>query len=176
MRPLLNALRRFATTPQPATGENLVLTLSCPHKYYYKSAQVDQVNISAASGNMGILARHIPTIQQLRPGIIEVLVRGTAEERIFTSGGFAIMNPDSTLDITMTEAYPLDAFDSAAISKNIADAKQTLSSASASEHDRIQAEVYLEVFQALETALATTQPVTRESSGQSDEKNRRRYL
>jgi F-type H+-transporting ATPase subunit delta len=34
---------------------------------------VNMVNIASTSGDMGILADHVPTIQQLRPGILEVI-------------------------------------------------------------------------------------------------------
>ena len=39
----------------------------------YKSADVVQVNIPAESGEMGILANHVPSIEQLKPGLIEVI-------------------------------------------------------------------------------------------------------
>ena len=32
-----------------------------------------QVNIAAATGDMGILANHVPSIEPLRPGVLEVL-------------------------------------------------------------------------------------------------------
>lgn len=144
-------MRRYAI--QPATGEHLVLTMACPHQYYYKSAQVDQVNIPASSGDMGILSRHIPTIQQLRPGIIQVMINGSNDKKLFTSGGFAVMNPDSTLDITMVEAQPLDSFDKEALNRNIAESQRMLTSTSSSEDEKIQAEIFLEVYQALNSAL-----------------------
>ena len=37
------------------------------------SEDVIQVNISAASGDMCILANHVPSIEPLHPGILEVL-------------------------------------------------------------------------------------------------------
>jgi F-type H+-transporting ATPase subunit delta len=32
-----------------------------------------QVNLPAATGEMGILANHVPTVEALRPGIVEVI-------------------------------------------------------------------------------------------------------
>jgi F-type H+-transporting ATPase subunit delta len=32
-----------------------------------------QVNICAATGDMGILANHVPSIEPLRPGVVEVV-------------------------------------------------------------------------------------------------------
>ena len=38
-----------------------------------KDEGVDQVNLSTTSGSIGILHKHVPTIQQLKPGVIEVI-------------------------------------------------------------------------------------------------------
>ena len=35
--------------------------------------EVTQVNLSAATGDMGILANHVPTIESLRAGVVEVI-------------------------------------------------------------------------------------------------------
>lgn len=34
--------------------------------------QVDQVSIPSTSGDFGVLAGHVPTIAQLRPGVLSV--------------------------------------------------------------------------------------------------------
>lgn len=39
----------------------------------FSSQEVTQVNIAAASGDMGILANHVPAIEPLKPGVIEVI-------------------------------------------------------------------------------------------------------
>lgn len=38
-----------------------------------------QVNLTAASGEMGILANHVPSIEQLKPGVLEVIENGQNE-------------------------------------------------------------------------------------------------
>jgi F-type H+-transporting ATPase subunit delta len=40
------------------------------------------VNLAAATGDMGILANHVPSIEPLRAGIIEV-VEGSATKKFF---------------------------------------------------------------------------------------------
>ena len=35
-----------------------------------------QVNIPAYTGDMGVLANHVPTIEALRPGVVEVIEEG----------------------------------------------------------------------------------------------------
>lgn len=42
-----------------------------------------QVNIPAESGDMGILANHVPSIEQLRPGLMEIIEEGTAGSKQF---------------------------------------------------------------------------------------------
>jgi len=59
---------------------------------------------------MGILGSHVPTIAMLKPGVVEVIT-GKESKKFFASGGFAVMNADSTLNINVVEAFPLDYFD-----------------------------------------------------------------
>jgi hypothetical protein len=49
----------------------------------YKSADVVQVNIPAESGEMGILANHVPSIEQLKPGLIEVIEESGGSKQFF---------------------------------------------------------------------------------------------
>jgi F-type H+-transporting ATPase subunit delta len=46
------------------------------------SQDVVQVNIPAESGDMGILANHVPSIEALRPGVVEVIEQ-TGSHKIF---------------------------------------------------------------------------------------------
>jgi F-type H+-transporting ATPase subunit delta len=42
-----------------------------------------QVNLSAATGDMGILANHVPSIEPLRPGLVEVIESAGASKKWF---------------------------------------------------------------------------------------------
>lgn len=53
------------------------------------------VLVPAASGVMGILPRHAPTVAQLRPGVVEVHANG-AKEKYFVSSGFAFVHKERT--------------------------------------------------------------------------------
>jgi len=53
------------------------------HQAIYKSTDVVQVNIPAESGDMGILANHVPSIEQLRPGLIEVFEESGGSKQFF---------------------------------------------------------------------------------------------
>jgi len=74
------------------------------------NVEVDQVNISSTAGDMGILSHHVPSIAQLKPGVVEVIT-GKEQKKFFASGGFAIMNQDSTLNINVVEAFPVEQLD-----------------------------------------------------------------
>lgn len=49
----------------------------------FTSADVVQVNLAAASGDMGILANHAPTIEPLRPGVVEVIEGSNQSKKWF---------------------------------------------------------------------------------------------
>lgn len=47
------------------------------------SASSVQVNIAAESGEMGILAQHVPTIEQLKPGLVEIIEESGGNKQFF---------------------------------------------------------------------------------------------
>lgn len=69
-----------------------------------------QVNIPSTSGDMGVLANHVPSIEQLKAGLLEVFTEGGSKEDYFVAGGFAIVQPGSKLSINAVEAYKLEDF------------------------------------------------------------------
>jgi F-type H+-transporting ATPase subunit delta len=127
----------------------------------YKSTDVVQVNIPAESGEMGILANHVPSIEQLKPGLIEVIEESGGSKQFFrmfpricehknlsngyaVSGGFAIVQPNSSLSINAVEGYPLEDFSAEAVRSQIAEA-QKIAGGSGSEQDIAEAKIELEV-------------------------------
>lgn len=90
------------------------------------------MNIAAATGDMGILANHVPSIEPLRPGVVEVVESGNSSQKWFgmfksksmlrdlstniyllrfkVSGGFATVHPNNKLTINAVEAAPLEDF------------------------------------------------------------------
>lgn len=42
-----------------------------------------QVNLAAESGDMGVLANHVPSIEQLRPGIVEIIEESGGNKQFF---------------------------------------------------------------------------------------------
>lgn len=42
-----------------------------------------QVNLAAESGDMGVLANHVPSIEQLRPGLVEIIEESGGTKQFF---------------------------------------------------------------------------------------------
>ncbi|GAB1204144.1 hypothetical protein APSETT445_002793 [Aspergillus pseudonomiae] len=125
-----------------AVNDKIKLSLVLPH----------QVNIPAESGEMGVLANHVPSIEQLKPGLVEVVEEGGATKKFFLSGGFAVVQPDSQLSINAVEGFPLEDFSSDAVKNQIAEA-QKIASGSGSEQDIAEAKIELEVLETLQAHL-----------------------
>lgn len=103
-----------------------------------------QVNLPAETGDMGVLANHVPSIEQLKPGLIEVIEEQGGSKQWFTSGGFAVVQPDSQLSVNAVEAYPLEDFSAENVRNQIAEA-QKVASGGGSEVDVAEAKIELEV-------------------------------
>ncbi|KAF9143301.1 delta subunit of the central stalk of mitochondrial F1F0 ATP synthase, atp16 [Linnemannia schmuckeri] len=141
-------IRSYATE---AASAGLRLTFAVPHQTIFKDVSVTQVNIAAVSGDMGILASHVPSIEQLRPGVVEV-IEATTTKKFFVSGGFATMNPDSTLNINAVEAFPVEEFSPETVRHNLAEA-QRLSNSAATEEEKLAAKIEIEVLESLQAAI-----------------------
>ncbi|KAJ4268788.1 hypothetical protein NW762_002856 [Fusarium torreyae] len=130
-----------------AVPDKIKLSLALPHQAIYKSQDVVQVNIPAESGEMGVLANHVPSIEQLKPGLVEVVEESAGSKQFFLSGGFATVQPNSILSINAVEGYPLEDFSADAIRAQIAEA-QKVANGSGSEQDIAEAKIELEGSQA----------------------------
>lgn len=61
----------------------LISELTAHQQSVYKSQDVVQVNLPAESGEMGVLANHVPSIEQLKPGLIEVIEESGGSKQFF---------------------------------------------------------------------------------------------
>ena len=66
-----------------ATGQRQNFRLTSHQQSVYKSTDVVQVNIPAESGEMGVLANHVPSIEQLKPGLVEVIEESGGSKQFF---------------------------------------------------------------------------------------------
>ncbi|KAL8774682.1 MAG: hypothetical protein Q9209_000621 [Squamulea sp. 1 TL-2023] len=135
-----------------AVSDKIKLTLALPHQSIYKSTDVVQVNIPAESGEMGVLANHVPSIEQLKPGLVEIIEESGGSKQFFLSGGFAIVQPDSQLSINAVEGFPVEEFSSEAVRSQIAEA-QKIAGGGGSEQDIAEAKIELEVLESLQASM-----------------------
>ncbi|KIK91186.1 hypothetical protein PAXRUDRAFT_831056 [Paxillus rubicundulus Ve08.2h10] len=135
-------------------ADKIKLSLVLPHQAIFTSTDVVQVNISAASGDMGILANHVPSIEPLRPGVVEVVESGNTSKKWFVSGGFANVHPGNKLTINVVEAAPLESFSLEATRANLSEALK-VAAGNGSEEDKIEARIEADVYEALQHALGS---------------------
>lgn len=100
-------------------------------RLHRRCPQFEQVTLPGVEGYFGVKATHVPTIAQLKPGVVE-LHDGTDVSKYFISGGYAFVHANSTADICVLEAAPLDQFDGAAV-------KSALTAASSAGAPRLHA-------------------------------------
>ncbi|KAM9916623.1 hypothetical protein OXX59_009854, partial [Metschnikowia pulcherrima] len=126
----------------------LKLSLALPHQTLYSESEVQQVNLPSVNGDLGILANHIPIVEQLRPGLLEIISKGGETEQYFVSGGLATVQPGNKLTVSAIEAFKPEQFDAQEIKTLIADAQKRAQSADATE--AAEAGIELEVLEALQ--------------------------
>lgn len=107
-------IRNYATateTPKVAVSEQLLLTLASPDNAYYKNEIVKQVDIPTMSGNVGLLAKHVPLLAVLKPGVVKVHAEDGTSRSLFVSSGTLSMNIDGTCQVLAEEICPLEDID-----------------------------------------------------------------
>ncbi|KAK4227700.1 putative atp synthase [Podospora fimiseda] len=134
-----------------AVSDKIKLSLSLPHQAIYKSADVIQVNIPAESGEMGVLANHVPSIEQLAPGFVEV-IEESGSKQFFLSGGFAVVQPNSVLSINAVEGFPIEDFSPEAVRAQLAEA-QKVANGNGSEQEIAEAKIEISVLETLQAKL-----------------------
>lgn len=142
-----SATRRTYATEAASSGA-LKLSLALPHQTLYTENEVEQVNVPSINGDLGILANHIPIVEQLRPGLLEIISKGGQTEQYFVSGGIAAVQPGNKLTISAIEAFKPEQFDPEAVKSLIADAQKR--AASSDEVVAAEANIELEVLEALQ--------------------------
>jgi F-type H+-transporting ATPase subunit delta len=114
---------------------------------------------------MGILAQHVPSIEQLKPGLVEIIEESGGSKQFFrtfcsrtlffwtwdwlthgcpVSGGFAIVQPNSQLSINAVEGFPIEDFSEEAVKSQLSES-QKIASGSGSEQDIAEAKIEVEV-------------------------------
>ena len=99
-----SAARYMSTEAAPAT--TMTLNFVLPHEAVYKGAAVDSVIIPAIDGEYGVTVDHVPTVSQLKPGVLQIIHQDGETEKYFVAGGFAFTHPNSvTVRGTIPKSY-----------------------------------------------------------------------
>eukprot|EP00802_Teleaulax_amphioxeia_P024431 Tamp_25130.p1 GENE.Tamp_25130~~Tamp_25130.p1 ORF type:complete len:174 (+),score=47.31 Tamp_25130:36-524(+) len=147
--------RSFADeAPKASQGipSKLTLNLLAPHQAIFKAQEVDQVIIPGADGMFGVLPGHVPTISELKPGVLEVTTAPGEITKYFISSGFAFAHADSTLDVCGIEIVKLEDLDASLVSSGKTEAEAALGRAT-EEVEKAKAQIAVEVYTAMTEAL-----------------------
>lgn len=149
LRNVSKQLLRRGYATEAAASDALSLSLALPHQTLYAESEVQQVNLPSINGDLGILANHIPIVEQLRPGVLEIIKKDGNIESYFVSGGIATVQPGNLLTVSAIEAFKPEQFDLSSIKNQITDAQKRASSTDAVE--AAEANIQLEVLETLQT-------------------------
>ncbi|KAL5748336.1 hypothetical protein ACOSQ2_025633 [Xanthoceras sorbifolium] len=142
-------------TPRPqiptTIPSKLTVNFVLPYASELFTTEVDMVIIPATTGQMGVLPGHVPTIAELKPGVLSVH-EGNDVKKYFLSSGFAFIHANSVADIIAVEAVPVDRIDPSLVQKGLAEFTQKLSSAT-TDLEKAEAQIGVDIHSALNFAL-----------------------
>ncbi|XP_059442508.1 ATP synthase subunit delta', mitochondrial [Corylus avellana] len=142
--------------PRPPTASSIpskiTVNFVLPYASELSTKEVDMVIVPATTGQMGVLPGHVPTIAELKPGILSVH-EGNDITKYFLSSGFAFIHANSVADIIAIEAVPIDHIDPSLVQKGLAEFTQKLSSAT-TDLEKAEAQIGVDVHSALNFALS----------------------
>jgi len=115
------------------------------------SEQAQSVLVPGAEGDFQVLANHAPMLAALRPGLLDVVLEGGREQRIFVRGGFAEAGPDS-LTILAQQAVDSADLDKSALAQEIMNAEEDVNDAR-DDAARDRAQGTLDALKLIQTTL-----------------------
>ncbi|CAN0908326.1 ATP synthase subunit delta', mitochondrial [Linum grandiflorum] len=138
--------------PTPSTiPTKLTVNFVLPYATELSAKEVDMIIVPATSGQMGVLPGHVPTIAELKPGVMSVH-EGSDVTKYFVSSGFAFIHGNSVADVIAVEAVPIDRIDPTLVGKGVAEFNQKLGTAS-TDLEKAEAQIGVDVYSALNSAL-----------------------
>ncbi|EDX16331.1 GD24697 [Drosophila simulans] len=142
-------------------SDEMKLTFAAANKTFYDAAVVRQIDVPSFSGSFGILAKHVPTLAVLKPGVVQVVENDGKTLKFFVSSGSVTVNEDSSVQVLAEEAHNIEDIDANEARQLLAKYQSQLSSAG-DEKAKAQAAIAVEVAEALvkaaELDVITTQP------------------
>eukprot|EP01064_Diplonema_japonicum_P023055 TRINITY_DN33510_c0_g1_i1.p1 TRINITY_DN33510_c0_g1~~TRINITY_DN33510_c0_g1_i1.p1 ORF type:complete len:178 (+),score=65.39 TRINITY_DN33510_c0_g1_i1:50-583(+) len=105
-----------ATVEQPT---ELLLTLTRQDEFVFATEAVKSVTLSTGNGVMGVLPGHEYVVEKIMPGVITIEDAEGKSLKYATSGGFAHVNTDGSVDINTAECIPMDSLDLSLLEKEL---------------------------------------------------------
>ncbi|MGN6467264.1 MAG: F0F1 ATP synthase subunit epsilon [Rhizobiaceae bacterium] len=115
------------------------------------SEEVESVIVPGKEGEMTVLARHMPVMTTMRPGIITVKTTDGRTERYVVYGGFVDILPDSLTLLAEFSVHEND-LDRADLTRRVQETRDQISQAESPEH-RTKLEEFLHQLVTLENAM-----------------------
>lgn len=138
-----------STGESQVQGDLFPVNFYTPHGVLADNVKKDGVVLPGVDGVFGVKASHVPTIAQLKPGMVE-LHSGADVEKWFISGGFAFVHPNGVADICVLEAAPLDQIDGPAVKAALSAAQ---SASGGDDYDAAVQRTTVELYAALDSAV-----------------------
>merc|ERR1712212_802897 len=145
------AMRRMMSTSTPRNAE-MSFTFAAPNAVHYNAASVKQVDVPSFSGSFGILPAHVPSLAVLKPGVVTVYEDDGSNKKFFVSSGSVTINDDASVQILAEEAHKVEDLDAAAAKQVLSDAQSALNAAK-DDLERAEAQIAIEVGEALVKAI-----------------------
>jgi len=140
--------------PKAANPGELLFTLTDPASCIFEAAPVEMVILPGVDGQFGVMPNHVPTIAELKPGVVSVQeAAGGPLTKYFVSGGFASIGEDSKLAVSTLMAAPLEELDADAIKTGLAQYQAAYEKAT-DDMVKSEAEIGVEVYQAMSYAIS----------------------
>merc|ERR1719440_23716 len=103
---------RYSDVEKTTSPTGMALNFALPSGTLYEDAPVEMVIVPSTDGMFGIMPNHVPTIAELKPGVVSVQeAAGGPLKKYFVSGGFATMTPESVLMLSVLEAVEIEDLD-----------------------------------------------------------------
>ncbi|XP_016937041.1 ATP synthase subunit delta, mitochondrial [Drosophila suzukii] len=129
-------------------SDEMKLTFAAANKTFYDAAVVRQIDVPSFSGSFGILAKHVPTLAVLKPGVVQVVENDGKLIKFFVSSGSVTVNEDSSVQVLAEEAHNVEDIDANEARQLLSKYQSELSSAG-DDKAKAQAAIAVEVAEAL---------------------------
>lgn len=153
-RPLHASAARLADDASKPADGMMSFTFTLPSKSLYEDVPVEMVILPGNDGQFGAMASHVPTISELKPGVVAVQESaGGALTKYFIPGGFASISSDSKLRVSTLECAAIEDIDAEAVKTGLAQ-YQAAYAAATDDLAKAEAEIGVEVYQAMSYAIS----------------------